>query len=310
VAVNTAQNDFKGLDIPARRQLVLGDGAGAGKNPAKGADAVSGQREDVLSLLRRAFGDQVERIIICASSGGGTGCGGTPGMVQAAQDYMYSIGKSRENSVGVLVALPKDSEKGAAQIQSANLIESVFKMPGVSPIILLDNEQVARQWPNASIAQIFELANRNVTGLFDIFNTLGARESQYSSFDKADLNSVLDAGAICFGTTTLKQISSANEISDAIRNNLSRGLLCEGLDLASSKSGAGVLVGSKEILQSIPNSYVDAAFTTLARVMGSDRKTITVHQGVFETTKPSLFLYTICGGFDLPAKRLERMRRG
>ena len=75
VAVNTAKNDFLGLDIPAKRQLVLGDGAGAGKNPEKGQQAVEKQKEDVLSLLRRSFGDGVERILVIGSTGGGTGCG-------------------------------------------------------------------------------------------------------------------------------------------------------------------------------------------------------------------------------------------
>lgn len=312
VAVNTARNDFSGLDIPTKKHLLLGDGSGAGKNPIKGHEAVDRQSEDILSLLNRAFGDQVDRIIILASGGGGTGCGGMERMIEVAQHYMASIGKPTHRTVGALCVLPKDAEKGSAQINSANLMEKLFERAenDLAPLIIVDNEQIARQWPNASIAQVFDLANKNICGLFDIFNTLASRESQYSSFDKADLSSVLDAGAICFGTTTLKHVSSAHEISDAIRQNLNKGLLVEGVDLTTSSSGAGVLVGSKEILDNLPSSYVDEAFKTLARVMGSDKKTITVHQGVYQTTKPSLFLYTICGGFKLPQKRLERMKRG
>lgn len=312
IAVNTAKNDFLGLEIPIKRHLCLGDGSGAGKNPAKGSEAVTKQREDILSLMNRSFGDQIDRIIICASSGGGTGNGGSLEMVSIAQEYMKSIGKGSSRTVGVLLALPKDSERGASQTNSAALLEKLFKAANkdLAPLIIVDNEQIARQWPNASIAQVFDLANKNVCGMFDIFNTLAGRESQYSAFDKADLSTVLDAGAICFGTTTLAQVNSAYEISDAIRNNLSRGLLVDGVDLATSKAGAGVLVGSKEILNNIPNSHVDEAFKTLARVMGADKKSVTIHQGVYETNKPKLFLYTICGGFELPSKRLERMKRG
>lgn len=312
LAVNTASNDLSGLEIPKKRQLILGDGSGAGKNPAVGAEAVKRQREDVLSLMKRSFGDQVDRILILASGGGGTGCGGSLEMFSIAQDYMKSLGKSGSRTVGVLLALPKDSEKGASQVNAANLVQKLFEQAktDLAPLIIVDNEQIARQWPNASVSSVFDLANKNVVGLLDIFNTLAVRESQYSSFDKADLNSVLDTGAVCFGTTTLTQISQSHEISDAIRQNLNRGLLVEGVDLSTSKAGAGVLVGSKEILNSIPNSFVDEAFKTLARVMGSEKKTITVHQGMFETNKPKLFLYTICGGWELPQKRLERMQRG
>lgn len=312
LAINTASNDLTGLEIPKRRQLVLGDGAGAGKNPQRGSDAVRTQREDVLSLMKRSFGDQVDRILVLASGGGGTGCGGSIEMVRIAQDYMKSLGKSGNRTVGVLLALPKDSEKGASQSNAAGLVTELFELAkkDLAPLIIVDNEQIARQWPNSSVSQIFDFANKNICGLLDIFNTLAVRESQYSSFDKADLNSVLDTGAVCFGTTTLTQVGQSHEISDAIRQNLNKGLLVEGVDLSTSKAGAGVLVGSKDILNSIPNSFVDEAFKTLARVMGSDKKIITIHQGMFETNKPKLFLYTICGGWDLPAKRLERMQRG
>lgn len=313
LAVNTAKNDFLGLEIPAKRQLVLGDGGGAGKNPTVGASAVVKQREDILSLIRRSFGATVDKIIVIASAGGGTGNGGSLEMIKIAQDYLKEIGKDPVKNVGALVALPKDSEKGAAQRQAAALMEALFEQAktDLAPLILVDNEQISKQWPSASVAQVFQLANSNVCSLFDIFNTLACRPSQYSSFDKADLCSVLNQGAVVFGTTTLKQIDSASSISDAIRSNLTKGLLVEGIDLSSSKSGAGVVVGSKDILETIPSSYLDEAFKTLARVMGSsDQKSITVHQGIFETTKPSLYLYTICGGVEIPQARLEKLKRG
>jgi cell division GTPase FtsZ len=312
IAINTAKNDFAGLDIPVKRHLILGDGSGAGKDPAKGANAVEAQREDILSLIRRTFGDKVDKLIVLASAGGGTGNGGTLPMIQLAQDYMKELGKEASRNVGAVVALPKDSEKGITQINSAKLTEALFAKAEVdlAPLIIVDNEQIAKQWPNASIGQVFDMANKNICGLFDIFNTLACRQSQFSAFDKADLCSVLDKGAVCFGATKLKEVASASAISDAIRTNLQRGLLVEGINLASSDAGAGVLVGPLEILNTLPSSFVDEAFKTLARVLGSDSKPITVHQGVFETTKPDLFLYTIAGGFDMPEKRIEKMKRG
>lgn len=314
VVINTAKNDFLGLDIPVKRHLVLGDGSGAGKNPAKGKDAVMKQREDILSLFHRSFGEGVERILVIGSTGGGTGCGGIEPMVDIARDYLKEIGKTANANVGAVIALPKTAERGAAQTNSAQVLENLFAQTKqddnkLAPLIIVDNEQIAKQWPNASVAEVFNLANKNVCGLFDIFNTLASRQSQFSSFDKADLCSVLDKGAVVFGTTTLKEISSASSISDAIRNNLTRGLLVEGIDLTTSEAGAGIMVGSIDILQSLPSSHVDEAFKTLARVMGSDKKSIVLHQGLYETTKPSLFLYTICGGFDLPHARLLKMKQ-
>ncbi len=305
IAINTAQNDFAGLQIPTKKQLLLGDGAGAGKDPAKGQEAVRKHTQDILSLMSRAFGDEVDRIIVCASAGGGTGAGGVMTMAEIAQQYMTSI--QREKRVGVLLALPKDSEKGLLQKHAADLMENLFSRKDLAPLILVDNEQISKQWPSASVAQVFDLANKNVCGLFDIFNTLASRASQYSAFDKADLSAVLNSGAICFGATQMKQIESAQAISDAIRNNLTKGILVEGVDLTTCTAGAGVFVGSQELLHSLPSSHTDHAFKTLAGVMGAPDK---VFQGIYDTTKDSLFLYTICGGFSLPQKRIEKMRKG
>ena len=312
VAINTARNDFLGLQLPPSRLMLVGDGAGSGKNPAVGAKSVQDAKEDIKSLLRKVFGASVDKIIVIAAAGGGTGNGGSLEMIQIAQEYLSEIQKNPIRNVGAVIALPKDSERGSAQINSAKLMEALFEKAKVdlAPLILVDNEQIAKQWPNASIAQVFGMANKNVCGLFDIFNTLACRPSQYSSFDKADLCSVLDQGAVIYGTTTLADVSSSMVISDSIRHNLQRGILVEGVDLSTSKAGAGVLVGSSDILNSLPSSYVDEAFKTLARVMGSDKKTITVHQGVFETTKPKLLLYTICGGIEMPQARLEKLKRG
>ena len=234
-------------------------------------------------------------------------------MVEIAREYLKEIGKNPTANVGSLIALPKLAERGAAQSNSVSVMEKLFaetknEQMRLAPLIIVDNEQIAKQWPNASIAEVFNLANKNVCGLFDIFNTLASRQSQFSSFDKADFCSVLDKGAVVFGTQTLKEVSSGSAISDAIRNNLTRGLLVEGIDLSTSQAGAGILVGSMDILQGLPSSHVDEAFKTLARVMGSDKKPITVHQGIYETTKQSLFLYTICGGFDLPQARVQKMK--
>jgi cell division GTPase FtsZ len=314
IVVNTAQNDFAGLAIPTECQMLLGTAGGAGKNPEVGAKAVGDHREDILSLLRKTFGASVDKILVVFAGGGGTGCGGSLEMIQIAQDYMKEIQKNPSRNVGALMALPKDSEKGAAQHNSAKVMETLFEKAktDLAPLILVDNEQIAKQWPQASIAQVFNMANKNVCGLFDIFNTLACRPSQYSSFDKGDLTQVLDQGAVIFGTTTLdeKACSSPSAISDAIRHNLNKGILVEGVDLSTSKAGAGVLVGSPDILNNLPSSNVDEAFKTLARVMGSEKKTITVHQGVFETSKPKLLLYTICGGVELPQARLEKLKRG
>ena len=59
--------------------------------------------------MRYSFGDEVDRVFICAGAGGGTGAGTVCPLVHTAKEYQESVGASSE-SVGVILALPKKSE--------------------------------------------------------------------------------------------------------------------------------------------------------------------------------------------------------
>lgn len=295
--VNTTAQDMAGLEAPSK--LVIGGGiSGAGKKPEAGKKAAQEAREDVLRAMKKAFGNDVEHVVVCAGAGGGTGTGSCEVLVEVAKDFMKSIGK--DPKVGVLVTMPKKAE-GAAVIQNAEkLMGTLFGLvdeKAISPLMVFDNEKILRMFPKASIADFFKIANKNMVGLFNVFNELCAQASPYSSLDVADYKTLLNSGTIVYGMTPLKDVESDTAIAEAIEKNVKKGLFTDSLKLEGATHAGGILVASKEMLAKIPQSSFDMAFETLGRVLGS--KDLVLHSGIYEgpdSLGSTVLLYTLVGG--------------
>ena len=67
-----------------------------------------------------------------------------------------------------------------------------------------------------------------------------------------------------------------------------------------------VIIGSREILESIPNKYLDFGFEQLSRMLGEEN---TVHRGIYMGNKPMLTVYTAIGGLGKPEERLADIVR-
>jgi cell division GTPase FtsZ len=307
--INTTSQDFLGLKIPKERQLVLkSTDVGAGKNPAKGREALNASTEEVLNLMRHSFGEDIERIIITAGMGGGSGTGSAIGLYKLAKYYLQNLGKKPK--VGMVVTLPKKTEGGKVQGNAYKIMEDLkilAESKALSPFIVVDNESIHKMFPNVSAKQFWTTANRNTVGLFDIFNVLACQPSEYVTFDSADYKTVLDSGVIVFGATKLDTYSKDTDISDGLRTNLKRTLLAD-VDITEASHVAAILCAPDKLLGILPQSHIDLAFATLERIMAGENRDLMVHQGVYEAKKMGLYLYTIVGGLSISEDRLQLMK--
>lgn len=305
--INTTPQDFTGLEVPEQNRLIVGNNSyGAGKDPDKGAEALKGSAEEVLNLMRHSFGEDIDRIMVTSGCGGGTGTGTLPGLASLAKTYLRKLGKPEK--VGIIASLPKKTEGGKVQANAyAVLKELLRKKHDISPIVLVDNDSIHKMFPEVSAKSFWDIANKNLVGLFDIFNILACQRSAYVTFDKADYESMLDAGQIVFGATKLSEYKKDTDISDALRKNLKSTLLADP-DLTKSTHMAAILCASDSILGVLPQSHIDRAFETMERLLGGEGRDLVIHQGVYETSQSSLFLYTMVGGIHIPEERLNIMK--
>lgn len=305
-AVNTAQQDLATLDLP--NKLCLGSSGGAGKNPSVAGAVFKERKEDVLDFMRRSFGPALDRIFVCVGAGGGTGAGTAVQLVDTAIELQKSL-RCENEKVGVIVALPKLAEGKRVAANAYNTLIDLVSLAEkglISPLIVVDNEKIGALYPTLAVDPFWATANASVCSLFHLFNTICVKSSHYTSFDRADLKTVLDSGLITFGATPVEKYSDETDISFAVRNNLKKNILTGGVDLATGTVAAAVLIGGVEILSVLPQACIEHAFDQLNRMMRAGN---TVHRGIYRGNKPNLVVYTMIGGLGRPEEKLAALKK-
>jgi len=305
-AVNTAEQDLATLPLP--NKMLLGKSGGAGKNPSVAKAAFKDNKEDVLDFMRRSFGQTLDRIFVCAGAGGGTGAGTVVHLVDTAVELQKAL-RCKNEKVGVIVALPKLAEGKRTAANAFNTLNDLLflvEKGNISPLIIVDNEKIGTLYPTLAVDPFWDTANMSVCSLFHLFNTVCVRHSHYTSFDKADLETVLDSGLITFGANPVTKFSDETDISYAVRSNLRKNILTGGIDLGTGTIAASVVIGGVQILNALPQSHIEHAFDQLNRMLKPGN---TVHRGIYRGDKNSLVVYTIIGGLGKPEEKLAELKR-
>ncbi len=304
-AINTAQQDLNTIKLD--NKLCIGDG-GAGKNPSVAETLYTSRKEDVLDFMYDSFGEDVDRIFVCAGAGGGSGAGTVCPLVDTALELQRTI-KARADKVGVILALPKHSEGKKVNANAYNTLNKVWGMVEegkVSPLILLDNEKINTLYPGLAVGPFWRTANKSVAGLFHLFNHTAARDSSYSAFDSNDYKQILDSGLILFGASPVKDWNTPTSIARHVRDNLKSNMLSGGVDIHSGHSAGIVIIGGQKILDEVPQENLDRAFDQFSRML---QKGNVVHRGIYSGDKENLIVYTSVGGLSKPVEKLEELRQ-
>ncbi len=316
VVFNTEQSDLAVLDLPDEHKFHLDcfGQQGAGKNQEKAKVAFESKGQEIFNKLRDIFGEKVDRILVCAGVGGGTGGGSVETLVDISKRYFTYIGKEKANErVGVVASLPTTGECAspvvAKNAHNRMTVLSVGAANGeFAPLIIVDNDKIKKLYPQLTVKQFWPTLNNTVAGLFHVFNVLATKNSNYTAFDPADYDTVMKTkGCMIFGVTTVKNVESETSVSNALKQNLEKTLLASGFDLTTAEGAASIVVGGTKQYEEVPGlmDSIEYGFDTLAAITGG----AIIHRGIYEDAgKDKLVAYTIVGGLDAPAKRLEDLK--
>jgi cell division GTPase FtsZ len=299
-AINTALQDLSAISIPDRNKLNIG-GGGAGKDPDVAAAAIADKDEDVYDLLKRSWGRDVDYAIVCLGAGGGTGSGASAKVIQMARQLLEESGK--EVRVGVIVALPKNSE---GQKPAKNAIHTVRQLAKLrpSPTIIIDNERV-REIYNPTPSKEYPVANGSIAKYLHLFDRLAAQDSEHTSFDRADLGRLLDAGVLAFGAQRITEWGDEADLSRAIRVQLGSTLLAD-IDLRLGRQAGLLFVMGAEVYDTIKTSMLDHAFEMMNRILAEGS---TVYRGVYKSTSPGLTALSLVAELPWPRERLLELAK-
>ena len=306
-AINTSIQDLNSIELREDQKLCIGVG-GAGKVRRVGEQQVKQRSEEAMSLMRRSFGTQFDRVIVIASIGGGTGSGSFETLVRIANELTESLRIKKVGEatrVGLMLVLPSNSERDRMvnAVEAMKVAEQLLNQGVVSPLILVDNEQISKMYGSATIGNVFQKTNQSITTLFHLFNILADAPTKHLVFDAEEYRSILASGLIVYGATPIKDVSK-DGMTSAFRGNIGRNVLCGGMDISTAKSVACLIVGEQGPLEAIPWDVIEHSYEMLGRVAGG----ATVHRGIYAAKRP-LSAYTILGGLKLPKPRLDEIAR-
>ena len=317
--VNTAPQDLASIDLPEENKLLMViDEGGAGKHPDVGAKAAARYREDIYDLMRKSFGKEFDRILVCAGTGGGTGGGSWEVVLGIAHEFARTLrieDETGDTTVGLIATIPMLSEGPAVNANAAEALDKMLPLAGVgrsqsrtvSPLVLVDNERIEVLYRNVPAAKFWGVANKSIASLFHLFNSVAAKDSEYSTFDAADLDDVLGSGVITFGATGISSYKNHGDVAKAIRDNLKGNVLVSNLDVGVAEKAACVFIASQDVLEDIPQAYLEHGYEMLGRLMGGGAA---IHRGIYKGGgQGSLRVYTMLGELGVPSERLEQIAK-
>lgn len=309
--VNTTEQDLKSLTISD--QLVIGrNRGGAGKDPEQGRLAAKESYEAIMDLFMRSWGDGVEQMFVCVGAGGGSGTGSWPVLLKAMKEYGDStnIEKPIEKHLGIIMTMPKRSEGSRVQANARVALQQAVELVDakkISTLIIVDNAKIHELYPGLPVKKFWRVANQNFAAILHTFNLLAAQDSEYNTFDRADYRSILRNGILIFGMTRVDDWEEKEDISQAVRQNLTGSLLADGFDLNKANMAGVIVVAHDDVLEEVPMENIDYAFNSLGRALGNEG--ITLHSGIYEWNKPGMMVFTIVSGLEPPQSRFDELEK-
>lgn len=305
VAMNTAMQDLKFIDIPDSNKLLLEYGlGGAAKEIEIGRAAAESHRGEILQLVNEKLqGSQVN--VLCLSLGGGSGAGSCETLV----DVMASLGKP----LVVMTVLPMDTEDAQTK---ANALETLAKLAKltqtkrVNNLIVVDNAKIEAIYQSVSHMDFYGIANRAIVEPIDVFNTLSSLPSSVKGLDPMEWGKLFTdgEGLTVYGELTVENFSEDTAIAEAVVNNLNSNLLAGGFDLKQSRYVGVLITANKETWAKIPSSSITYAMAMVNDQCGTPKG---VFKGIYtvETPDPFVKVYSMFAGLGLPESRVTQLKK-
>jgi len=317
IAVNTARSDLNGLKLPEDQKFLVDEHGeqGAGKDQAKAAAAIEQKEQEVFNKFREIFGTNVDRILICLGVSGGSGGGTVDTLIKVAKKYFTYIGvEDVDRRVGVIASLPTAGESASPTV-AKNAHTRITKLCDlaeegkIAPLIMVDNEKIKKLYPKLTVKKFWTTINNTVAGLFHVFNVLANKDSEYTTFDATDYDSIMQqSGCMIMGVTAVKDLENETAISTALKKNLEKTLLAEGFDLTTATGAACIVLGGEEIFEETIGlmDNIEFGFDTLAAITGG----AIINRGIYEDpNRDKLVTYTLVSGLSRPTKRIEGLKK-
>jgi cell division GTPase FtsZ len=219
-----------------------------------------------------------------------------------------NVEKPIPKHLGVIMTMPKRSEGSRVQQNALIALKDAVELVNaekISTLIIVDNAKIHELYPGLAVKKFWTVANQNFAAILHTFNLLAAQDSEYNTFDRADFRSVIRNGLLIFGMTRVHAWEEKEDISQAVRQNLTGSLLADGFDLSKANMAGAIVIAHDDVLSEVPMENIDYAFNSLGRCLGNEG--ITLHSGIYEDSRAGMRVFTIVSGLEPPKDRFEEL---
>jgi tubulin-like protein CetZ len=304
VAINTAIQDLKTINIPEKQKLFLDYAlGGAAKDLSTGCAAAQEFSDAILQMLKENFED-CNVLLLAISGGGGTGSGAAETMVT----LMSQLGKP----ISVLYVLPLSSEDALAKhnaVHTLSKLAQLSKNDVINSLIVADNSRIELNNPGLPMSTFWKVANKSIVEPLHLFNKLSANASEYTSLDPMDFSRIFIGTGDCalYGCIEVNQYMEDSAIAEAMITNLENGLLCADFDLTQTRSAGIIITGSKEVLSKVPATNLEYGFAMVSKVCNEGTR---IFRGVYQIpgNDDVIRIYSFFSGLGLPEARVLELK--
>jgi cell division GTPase FtsZ len=304
IAINTAMQDLKYIEIPDSNKLLLEYGlGGAAKEIDIGRAAAESHKGEILDLINDKLSSALVNVL-CLSLGGGSGAGSCETLI----DLLSSSGKP----LVVIAALPMETEDAQTKYNALETLSKLAKLTQakkVNNLIVVDNAKIESIYQHISQVDFYPTANKAIVEPLDVFNTLSSMPSSVKSLDPMEFSKIfLDSeGLTIYGEFEISNYQEDTAIAEAVISNLANNLLATGFDLKQSKYVGYIVAANKAVWSQIPASSIDYANSMVNDLCGSPKG---VFKGIYtiENSENVVKVYSIFSGLGLPLSRITQLK--
>jgi len=304
IAINTAKQDLKFINIPETNKFLIEYGlGGAAKDLSIGREAAESVKDELAEFIDAKLEDSQVNIL-CLSLGGGSGAGSCDTMI----DILSATGKP----LVVIAALPMNTEDAQTK---ANTVETLAKLAKysqsrkVNNLIVVDNAKIASLLSNISQLDFYGKANDIIVEPIDIFNNLSSMPSHVKTLDPMEFGKMLmdGEGLSVYGSFDVSNYEDETSIAEAIIANLSGNLLATGFDIKQAKYVGALIIANKSVWDKIPQASVDYAMGMINEACSNP---LGVFKGVYVVDMPEdiVRVYSFFSGLGLPDSRVNQLK--
>ncbi|WP_069997767.1 hypothetical protein [Cellulosilyticum sp. I15G10I2] len=199
IFLNTSEEDLSTLNTKFRYHINGGEGCNKDRNKAK--DLVINDFENISKEIEEKLNKDF--IYVIFSSGGGTGSGASPMLMDLLIQHM-------NKKVGAITIIPSEKEPLKTHINAYECFREIEAIEGICSTIILDN--------NACENKL--CINKDFTELFEKMLDMPNHKDIRGNIDKAEVMELISSRGMLMITKVDKAETTVAKVIDGIKNNI------------------------------------------------------------------------------------------